>query len=58
MLLKELPAILDGSAKTNATEQDSSLATLAPKVIALLGYVERITTKFQMLGSMSYEYFG
>lgn len=32
LLLRELPAILDGSAKLKATPQDDSLATHAPKV--------------------------
>ena len=32
LLLRELPAILGGSAKEKATPQDDSLATHAPKV--------------------------
>ncbi|XP_047956412.1 methionyl-tRNA formyltransferase [Salvia hispanica] len=32
LLISELPSILDGSAKTKATPQDESKATLAPKI--------------------------
>jgi methionyl-tRNA formyltransferase len=32
LLLQELPSILDGSAADKAIEQDSSLASMAPKV--------------------------
>lgn len=32
LLLQELPSIFNGSAKTNAQEQDDSKATLAPKI--------------------------
>jgi hypothetical protein len=35
LLLQELPSILDGSAADKAIEQDSSLASMAPKVSKL-----------------------
>lgn len=34
LLLRNLPAILDGSANEKAKEQDPALATSAPKVLA------------------------
>ena len=35
LLIRELPSILDGSARLKAQPQDNSKATLAPKVILL-----------------------
>ncbi|CAK9221753.1 unnamed protein product [Sphagnum jensenii] len=47
LLLQELPSILDGSAADKAIEQDSSLASMAPKVTveeALLSFKEPALT--------------
>ncbi|GFP78824.1 hypothetical protein PHJA_000025900 [Phtheirospermum japonicum] len=38
LLIRELPSILDGSAKSKARPQDNSIATLAPKVRAFAGW--------------------